>query len=158
MTAPSQSEIASYIAAAGEAAWQVPGLDGSVARRPIAKVGIIGAGTMGGGISMNFATAGFDVTIVETQQEALDRGLKIVRGNYQRSADRGRFPQDEVDLRMAHQMVYSLSVEGTRTTNDAMDFIPFFEQKFSEKGAVLTRDPRDECFLHKRCDKKFSVL
>ena len=101
MTAPSQSEIASYIAAAGEAAWQVPGLDGSVARRPIAKVGIIGAGTMGGGISMNFATAGFDVTIVETQQEALDRGLKIVRGNYQRSADRGRFPQDEVDLRMA---------------------------------------------------------
>lgn len=101
MTPPSQADIAAYIAAAGEAAWNVPGLDAGTARRRIARVGIIGAGTMGGGISMNFATAGFDVTIVETRQEALDRGLKVVRGNYQRSADRGRFPQDEVDLRMA---------------------------------------------------------
>jgi 3-hydroxyacyl-CoA dehydrogenase len=49
---------------------------------------------------MNFATAGIPVTIVETTQEALDRGLKVVRGNYQRSADKGRFPQEEVEARM----------------------------------------------------------
>ena len=49
---------------------------------------------------MNFATAGIPVTIVETTQEALDRGLKVVRGNYQRSSDKGRFPQDEVEARM----------------------------------------------------------
>ena len=55
---------------------------------------------MGGGIAMNFATAGIPVTIVETTQEALDRGLKVVRGNYQRSADKGRFPQEEVEARM----------------------------------------------------------
>ena len=49
---------------------------------------------------MNFATAGIDVRIVETTQEALDRGLKVVRDNYQRSSDKGRFPQDEVEARM----------------------------------------------------------
>lgn len=88
-----------YIARAGDAAWRVEGL--TAAPRPVQTVGIIGAGTMGGGIAMNFANAGMTVRMVETSQEALDRGLSVVRGNYQRSADRGRFPQDEVDLRMA---------------------------------------------------------
>jgi len=55
---------------------------------------------MGGGIAMNFVTAGINVRIVETRQEALDRGLAVVRGNYQRSSDKGRFPQDEVEARM----------------------------------------------------------
>ncbi|MEJ0043796.1 MAG: 3-hydroxyacyl-CoA dehydrogenase NAD-binding domain-containing protein [Rhizomicrobium sp.] len=68
---------------------------------PIKKVGIIGAGTMGGGIAMNFVNAGIPVTIVEVKQDALDRGLKVVRGNYERSAKNGRFPLSEVDKRMA---------------------------------------------------------
>ncbi|UWS80937.1 3-hydroxyacyl-CoA dehydrogenase [Phaeobacter sp. G2] len=101
MNTPTETEIGTYIAAAGAAAWQVPGLDETTAKRPIKTVGIIGAGTMGGGIAMNFASAGFSVRIVETTQEALDRGLKVVRGNYQRSSDKGRFPQDEVEARMA---------------------------------------------------------
>lgn len=101
MTQPGQEEIAEYIAAAGHAAWEVPGLPADIAHREIKTVGIIGAGTMGGGIAMNFATAGYPVRIVETTQEALDRGLSVVRGNYQRSADKGRFPQDEVEARMA---------------------------------------------------------
>jgi 3-hydroxyacyl-CoA dehydrogenase len=63
-------------------------------------VGVIGAGTMGGGISMNFANVGIPVTIVETQQAALDRGLGVIRKNYQASADKGRFPQEEVGVRM----------------------------------------------------------
>ncbi|WP_299032082.1 3-hydroxyacyl-CoA dehydrogenase [uncultured Sulfitobacter sp.] len=99
MTA-SVEEIGDYIARAGKAAWEVPGLDDSTPQREIKTVGIIGAGTMGGGIAMNFATAGYDVKIVETTQEALDRGLAVVRGNYQRSSDKGRFPQDEVEARM----------------------------------------------------------
>ena len=89
-----------YLAEAGRLAWQVPGIDDNTRRRDIQKVGVIGAGTMGGGISMNFLTAGIEVTIVEQQQEALDRGMGVMRGNYQRSADRGRFPQDEVEIRM----------------------------------------------------------
>lgn len=99
-TPPSADDSGTYIAAATEAAWNVPGLDASTPRRDIKTVGIIGAGTMGGGIAMNFATAGFPVKIVETTQEALDRGLQVVRNNYQRSADKGRFPQDEVGKRM----------------------------------------------------------
>ena len=61
---------------------------------------MLGAGTMGGGISMNFANVGIAVTIVEIQQAALDRGLGVIRKNYQNSADKGRFPQEEVGVRM----------------------------------------------------------
>ena len=97
---PTKEETARWIAEAGRLAWEVPGLDSATTRRPVTRVGVIGAGTMGGGISMNFLTAGIPVTIVETSQEALDRGTGIMRGHYQRSADRGRFPAEEVDLRM----------------------------------------------------------
>nr|MBC8411810.1 3-hydroxyacyl-CoA dehydrogenase [Paracoccaceae bacterium] len=62
--------------------------------------GIIGAGTMGGGIAMNFANVGLPVTIIETNEAQLAAGLERVRVNYQRSADRGRFPQKEVQQRM----------------------------------------------------------
>jgi 3-hydroxyacyl-CoA dehydrogenase len=100
MTQPSEEEIGQYIAEAGAKAWEVPDLPEETPRRAIKSVGIIGAGTMGGGIAMNFATAGYPIKIVETTEEALDRGLKVVRGNYQRSADKGRFPQEEVEARM----------------------------------------------------------
>lgn len=95
-----EEQIGAYIANAGARAWEVPGLSADTPKRPVKSVGIIGAGTMGGGIAMNFATVGITVTIVETAQEALDRGLGVVRGNYQRSADKGRFPQEEVEARM----------------------------------------------------------
>ncbi len=97
---PNAEKIGAYIADAGKATWDVPGLDPATQQREVNTVGIIGAGTMGGGIAMNFATAGYDVKIVDTTQEALDRGLSVVRGNYQRSADKGRFPQEEVEARM----------------------------------------------------------
>ncbi len=101
MKTPTVEETGNYIADAGKLAWEVPGLPQDIDRRPIKSVGIIGAGTMGGGIAMNFATAGIPVRIVDTTQEGLDRGLSVVRGNYQRSADKGRFPQEEVEARMA---------------------------------------------------------
>ena len=101
MTLSSNDSVAKYIADSGQAAWNVPNLSAQTPLRAIKKVGIIGAGTMGGGISMNFANAGIPVTIVEQKQEALDRGLSVIRKNYQRSADRGRFSQEEVELRMA---------------------------------------------------------
>ncbi|WP_236628293.1 3-hydroxyacyl-CoA dehydrogenase NAD-binding domain-containing protein, partial [Sulfitobacter sp. HI0129] len=66
MTRPSEAETGDYIAKAGKAAWEVPGLPEDTPRREIRSVGIIGAGTMGGGIAMNFATAGIPVKIVET--------------------------------------------------------------------------------------------
>lgn len=94
-------EVSDYIAKAGRDAWIVPDIAEDTPRRHIRKVGVIGAGTMGGGISMNFASAGIPVIILEQTQEALDRGLQVVRANYQRSADNGRFPQEEVEERMS---------------------------------------------------------
>lgn len=94
-------DVAQYLETAGTLAWQVPNLPKATPHRPIKTVGVIGAGTMGGGISMNFVNAGMTVKIVETKQEALDRGLGVVRENYERSAKRGRFPMEEVDERMS---------------------------------------------------------
>ena len=62
---------------------------------------MLGAGTMGGGIAMNFANVGIPVTIVERNQEALDKGLAVVRKNYERSASRGSIPAEAVEQRMA---------------------------------------------------------
>jgi len=66
----------------------------------VKSVGIIGAGTMGSGIAMNFITAGIPVALVETRQEALDRGLMLIRKNYETSAGKGRITQDQVEQRM----------------------------------------------------------
>ena len=66
----------------------------------IARCGILGAGTMGGGIAMNFANVGIPVTIVERDQESLDRGLAVVRANYERTAARGGITSDDVETRM----------------------------------------------------------
>lgn len=68
---------------------------------PIRTVGVIGAGTMGGGISMNFVNVGIPVTLVEMSQDALDRGLGVIRKNYEASARRGKMTAAQVDERMA---------------------------------------------------------
>lgn len=69
--------------------------------RDIESVGIIGAGTMGGGIAMNFAMAGVPVTVLEISQEALDQGLSVVRGNFERSAQKGRLTPEQVERYMS---------------------------------------------------------
>jgi 3-hydroxyacyl-CoA dehydrogenase len=67
---------------------------------PIKKVGIIGAGTMGGGIAMNFLSAGIEVVMLEMKQEALDRGMGVMRKNYENTAKRGRMTADQVEAAM----------------------------------------------------------
>ena len=79
---------------------KIPGLAKDVALRTIASVGIVGAGTMGGGIAMNFANAGIPTVLVETSQAALDRGLGLVRSNYEASAAKGRLTTAQVEQRM----------------------------------------------------------
>ncbi|MCL6683224.1 3-hydroxyacyl-CoA dehydrogenase NAD-binding domain-containing protein [Sphingomonas alba] len=68
--------------------------------RSVKKVGVIGAGTMGGGISMNFLSAGIPVTIVEMTQEALDRGTGVMRKNYEATASKGRMTSEQVEKAM----------------------------------------------------------
>ena len=96
-----QSAAQRYAFFAERAANKVPDLPAGTPVLPIAKVGVLGAGTMGGGIAMNFANAGIPVTIVERDQESLDRGLGVVRKNYERSASRGSIPAAAVEQRMA---------------------------------------------------------
>ncbi|WP_338446445.1 3-hydroxyacyl-CoA dehydrogenase NAD-binding domain-containing protein [Pelagerythrobacter marensis] len=67
---------------------------------PVKKVGVIGAGTMGGGIAMNFLSAGIPVTILEMKQEALDRGTGVMRKNYENTAKRGRMTAEQVEAAM----------------------------------------------------------
>ena len=92
-----QSAAQRYMFFAERQAAKVDGIPADVQLRPIKKVGVVGAGTMGGGISMNFLTAGIPVTIVETAQEALDRGVGVIRKNYENSAKRGRFTTEKVE-------------------------------------------------------------
>jgi len=86
---------------AERAAGKIADLPADTPRRPITKVGVIGAGTMGGGISMNFLSAGMDVTIVEMTQDALDRGVALMRANYEASAKKGRLTREQVEHAMA---------------------------------------------------------
>lgn len=79
---------------------KIPDVPVETPTREITNVGVIGAGTMGGGIAMNFADAGIPVTIIETRQEALERGLSVVRKNYERIAARASHQAGWVDERM----------------------------------------------------------
>lgn len=79
---------------------KIPGLSRDVKARQVKTAAVIGAGTMGGGITMCFANAGIPVTIIETTEEALDRGLGIIKKNYEATASKGRLTQEQVDERL----------------------------------------------------------
>ena len=85
-----QSKAQRHVFFAERQAAKVAGIGPDVATKPIESVGLIGAGTMGGGIAMNFLSAGIPVTIVETSKEALDRGVSVMRRNYKSTAKKGR--------------------------------------------------------------------
>ena len=80
---------------------RIPGLPPGISGRPVARVAVIGAGTMGGGIAMAFANAGVPVTVIETEEEALRRGLDRVAQNYATSVKRGSLTPDQRDARLA---------------------------------------------------------
>jgi 3-hydroxyacyl-CoA dehydrogenase len=80
---------------------KVPGIGKDTPTREIRRAAVIGAGTMGGGIAMNFANAGIPVRLREASQEALDRGMATIRKNYSNSVAKGRFPQSVMDQRLA---------------------------------------------------------
>jgi 3-hydroxyacyl-CoA dehydrogenase len=95
--------------------------------RSIKKVAMIGAGTMGGGIAMNFANAGIPVVILETKQEALDRGLGIIRKNYEGSMKKGKLTQAKLDERMG-------LLKGTLSYDDLRDADLVIEAVFEDLG------------------------
>ncbi|PKQ04486.1 MAG: 3-hydroxyacyl-CoA dehydrogenase [Alphaproteobacteria bacterium HGW-Alphaproteobacteria-12] len=109
-----QSAAQRHVFFAERQVWKLPDVPADTTIIPVGKVGIIGAGTMGGGIAMNFLNTGIPVTIVETKQDALDCGLGVIRKNYENSAKKGRFPVEEVEKRMGR-------LTGSLDMNDLAD-------------------------------------
>ena len=96
-----QSAAQRYYFFAERQANKIPDVPKDTPQKTIESCGILGAGTMGGGISMNFVNIGVPVTIVEANQENLDRGLGVIRKNYERSVKSGRLTPDDVENRMS---------------------------------------------------------
>jgi 3-hydroxyacyl-CoA dehydrogenase len=112
---------------AERAASKIPDVPEDTPVRQVAQVAVIGAGTMGGGISMNFLNAGIPVTILETKQEALDRGLATIRKNYEAQVKKGKLTQEKLDQRMA-------LLKPTLTYDDVADADLVIEAVFEEMG------------------------
>jgi 3-hydroxyacyl-CoA dehydrogenase len=96
-----ESRAQRYFFFAEREAAKIPDVPPATPAAEIRKAAVIGAGTMGGGIAMNFANAGIPVTVVEASREALERGLGVVRKNYEATAARGRLSPDELARRLA---------------------------------------------------------
>ncbi|WP_425483870.1 3-hydroxyacyl-CoA dehydrogenase NAD-binding domain-containing protein [Caulobacter soli] len=96
-----QSAAQRHVFFAERTAAKVPGLPADAAPRPIGRVGVIGAGTMGGGIAMSFLNAGLPVVIVEAKPEALERGLATIRATYEAAAAKGRLSPEALEARLA---------------------------------------------------------
>ena len=97
----SESRALRHLFLGERAASKIPDIDSSVQQREIKSVAIIGAGTMGGGIAMNFMNAGISVKMLEMKQEALDKGVATIRGNYEAQVKKGKLKQDKYEQRMA---------------------------------------------------------
>ena len=154
------------------AASKIPDIDSSIQARDIKSVAIIGAGTMGGGIAMNFMNAGVSVKMLEMKQEALDKGVATIRGNYEAQVKKGKLKQDKYEQRIA-LLSTTLSYDELSGTDMAIEAV-FEEISVKEKvfkeldrvmkpGAILasntstlnvnqiasfTRRPQDVVGLH----------
>ena len=136
MTGP-QSAAQRYTFFAERQVWKVPDVSDDTPVIPVNTVGIIGAGTMGGGIAMNFANVGIAVTIVEMKQEALDRGLGVIRKNYERTASRGGITAQQVEDRMA-LIKGSLSMDDLATVDMVIEAV--FERMDVKKDIFAKLD------------------
>ena len=96
-----ESRALRHIFMAQRAASKIPDVPADTVQRAIKSVAMIGAGTMGGGISMNFLNAGIPVRMLEMKQEALDRGLATIRKNYEAQVKKGKLKQDKYEQRMS---------------------------------------------------------
>ncbi len=96
-----ESRALRHVFAAERAAQKLPDVPADTKPREIRQVGVIGAGTMGGGITMNFLNAGMPVVLLEMKQEALDQGLATIRKNYENSMKKGKLKPEQVEQRMA---------------------------------------------------------
>ncbi|WP_399679850.1 3-hydroxyacyl-CoA dehydrogenase NAD-binding domain-containing protein [Xenophilus sp.] len=122
-----ESAALRHLFMAERAASKIPDVPEDTPVRAIKTVGVIGAGTMGGGISMNFLNAGIPVTILEMKQEALDRGIATIKKNYEAQVKKGKLKQDKYEERMA-------LLKTTLSYDDLKDCDLVIEAVFEELG------------------------
>ena len=122
-----ESAALRHIFAAERAASKIPDVGDDVKPRDVKSVAVIGAGTMGGGIAMNFLNAGIPVKMLEMKQEALDKGLATIRKNYEAQVKKGKLKQDKYDQRMA-------LLSTTLSYDDFKDCDLIIEAVFEEMG------------------------
>ncbi|MES2400944.1 MAG: 3-hydroxyacyl-CoA dehydrogenase NAD-binding domain-containing protein [Pseudomonadota bacterium] len=116
-----------HIFMAERAASKIPDVPSDTPKRDIKSIAVIGAGTMGGGIAMNFLNAGIPVKMLEMKQEALDRGIATIRKNYEAQVKKGKLKQEKYDERMA-------LLSTTLSYDDLKDADMVIEAVFEEMG------------------------
>ncbi|MBO9515736.1 MAG: enoyl-CoA hydratase/isomerase family protein [Variovorax sp.] len=122
-----ESTALRHLFMAERAASHIPDVPADTPQRAVKSVGVIGAGTMGGGISMNFLNAGIPVTILEMKQEALDRGIATIRKNYEAQVKKGKLKPEKYEERMA-------LLKTTLSYDDLKDADLVIEAVFEELG------------------------
>jgi 3-hydroxyacyl-CoA dehydrogenase len=122
-----ESRALRHVFMAERAASKIPDVPADTAQRAINSVAIIGAGTMGGGIAMNFLNAGIPVKMLEMKQEALDRGLATIAKNYESQVKKGKLKQDKYEQRMS-------LLTTTLSYDDLSDADMVIEAVFEELG------------------------
>ena len=123
----SESRALRHIFMAERAASKIPDVPEDTPKREIKSVAVIGAGTMGGGISMNFLNAGIPVKMLEMKQDALDRGVATIRKNYEAQVKKGKLKQDKYEQRMG-------MLSTTLSYDDLKDADMVIEAVFEEMG------------------------
>ena len=139
----SESKAQRYFFFAEREAAKIPDVPADTPPRDVKKAAVIGAGTMGGGIAMNFANAGIPVTVIEMAQEALDRGLGIVRKNYEATAARGRLTAADVEKRMGlitGSTDFKAAADADMVVEAVFEEMPVKKEVFAKLDAICKPD------------------
>jgi 3-hydroxyacyl-CoA dehydrogenase len=143
LVASPESKAQRYVFFAEREAAKVPDVPADTPTREIRKAAVIGAGTMGGGIAMNFANAGIPVTVVEVSREALDRGISVVRRNYEATASRGRLTKEDVERRMgliAPTTDFGAVADADIVIEAVFEEMPIKKEVFAKLDAICKAD------------------
>jgi 3-hydroxyacyl-CoA dehydrogenase len=138
-----ESKAQRYFFFAEREAAKIPDVPADTPPRDVKKAAVIGAGTMGGGIAMNFANAGIPVTVIEMAQEALERGLGIVRKNYEATAARGRLTAADVDKRMGlitGTTDFKAAADADMVVEAVFEEMPVKKEVFAKLDAICKPD------------------
>jgi len=135
-----ESRALRHLFVSERAASKIPDVPEDTPQRKIEKVAVIGAGTMGGGIAMNFLNAGVPVTMLEMKQEALDRGVATIRKNYEAQVKKGKLKQDKYEQRMAlltTTLSYADLAQADLVIEAVFEELGVKEQVFKQLDAVM---------------------